>query len=276
MLTVSRCRPSDRRFERGVALEAVELRARFGARLLAARRAAARNDDLSVPVRPEVLRLRPCGGRSYQLLGATIAETRAAIATLAAQTGVCAINLGHRVTLDGLRYNRATDAPLLAAGLDLRSVYDRDGIPPAVRAAWTDTERALTREGYVMHRLVVFDRVGVVIDGPPVAPDTHASTWLVTDPEIVALAGGLFEATWRLARPVAPAPPPAAAAITPRQRALIPLLLAGRSEAGIARDLGVATRTVTYEVKALMTALGATSRVDLGYRIRLAEESARI
>jgi DNA-binding CsgD family transcriptional regulator len=258
--------------DRGVAMTAVELRERFGSRLLAARRVATRPDDLTVPVRPDELRLRAEGGPSYRLLGATRSETRAAIAALATQVRVCAINLGHRVSLEGLLHTRPIDQRLAADGVDIRSVYDRDGIPLEVRAAWTEAERAQTREGYVMQRMIVFDRVGVMMDGPPVTTGAHVSTWLVTDPEIVGLAAGLWEASWRLAQPVAPPPAPAPAELTLRQRALIPLLLQGRSEARIARDLGIAPRTVTYEVRALMTALGATCRVDLGYRIRQAEE----
>lgn len=255
-------------------MTAVELRERFGARLLAARRVATHHDDLTAPVRPDELRLRPEGGPSYQLLGATLAEARAAIAALCTQLRVCAINLCHRSSLDGLLVSRRTDQRLEALGLDLRSVYDRAGIAPAVREAWTEAERGRTREGYVTQRLIVLDRVGVVMDGPPVAAGRPWSTWLVTDPEIVGLAVGLWEASWSMAQPVAPPPLPAPAELTLRQRAVIPLLLEGRSEARIARDLGIAPRTVTYEVKALMTALGATCRVDLGYRLRQAEEVA--
>jgi DNA-binding CsgD family transcriptional regulator len=255
-------------------MTAVELRERFGARLLAARRLANRKDDLTLPLRPDELRLRSDDGAPYRLLGQTVAETRAAITVLAAQVQVCAINLGHRISLEGLRNSRVVEAPLVAAGVDLRSVYDRDGIPPEVRAAWTEAERAQTREGYVMQRLIVFDRIGVVMDGPPVTAGAHVSAWLVTDPEIVTLAAGLWEASWRLAQPVGSAPAPDPAELTLRQRAMIPLLLEGRSEAAIARDLGVGPRTVTYEVKALMSALGAKCRVDLGYRIRQAEEAA--
>lgn len=255
-------------------MTAVELRERFGARLLAARRTATPRNDLTVPLRPDQVRLRPAAGPPYQLLGATLPETRAAIAAIATQTRVCAINLGHRLTLNGLLWSRTVDAPLVAAGHDLRSVYDPDGIQHEARAAWTEHERAQAREGHVMQRMVIFDRIAVVTDGPPVTPGARQSTWLVTDPEIVALAVGLWEASWRLAQPAAPSPSPEPAELTPRQRAMIPLLLEGRSEAMIARDLGVAPRTVTYDVKNLMSALGARCRVELGYRIRLAEEAA--
>jgi DNA-binding CsgD family transcriptional regulator len=139
-----------------------------------------------------------------------------------------------------------------------------------VRAELTAEERECFREGYVTQPMILFDRRAVILDGPPVDGDER-STWLVTGPDLVFAAGSLFDMSWRSGRPVA-IPPRPAVALTDRQRQMVPLLLAGRSEVAISRRLGVAERTISYEVRALMETLGASGRVDLGYRLRQLEE----
>jgi len=52
------------------------------------------------------------------------------------------------------------------------------------------------------------------------------------------------------------------------------VLLAGQCEAAIARDIGASPRTVTYDIRASMEALGAFGRAELSYRLRQLEGHA--
>jgi DNA-binding CsgD family transcriptional regulator len=62
---------------------------------------------------------------------------------------------------------------------------------------------------------------------------------------------------------------PAAAAqpLTPRERAVVRSLLAGHTDATIARMLGVSARTVQYTIRSLMDRLGVTTRFALGHAL---------
>jgi DNA-binding NarL/FixJ family response regulator len=53
-------------------------------------------------------------------------------------------------------------------------------------------------------------------------------------------------------------------ALDRRQRALLCLLVAGYTDASVARRLRVSPRTVTYLVRALMDELGVANRFQLG------------
>lgn len=64
---------------------------------------------------------------------------------------------------------------------------------------------------------------------------------------------------WTLARLV-----PEAARLTPRQRAIADLLLAGATNAEVARHLGVGGETVKTHIRRMYAALGVSSRIELG------------
>ncbi len=130
------------------------------------------------------------------------------------------------------------------------------------------------RVGAVDVWMLVLDRRAVVIDGPAVGAGLRG-TWLVTYPEVLRAATGLFEARWRQARHWEHDPGgPRDDDLSPRQQRVAALLLRGHCEQAIGRELDISRRTVAYEITAMMRALGASGRVDLGYRLRLREESA--
>jgi DNA-binding NarL/FixJ family response regulator len=81
----------------------------------------------------------------------------------------------------------------------------------------------------------------------------------------------ILEATLPSAREPAPVPPagphtvashPALAHLTPRQREALELLMCGRSNKTIARELGIAFGTVKLHLQNLYRALGVTGRVE--------------
>ncbi len=139
----------------------------------------------------------------------------------------------------------------------------------AVRGHDAQTEY---RVGAVDVWMLVLDRRAVVIDGPAVGTGLRA-TWLVTYPEVLRAATGLFEARWRQARHWEETA--TGDDLTPRQQRVAALLLRGHCEQAVGRELGISKRTVAYEITAMMRVLGASGRVDLGYRLRLREERVR-
>lgn len=252
----------------------MDLRETFAGRLLTAYRAAHRATAVDRVVRLDELDLAEVAGSGqYVLIGRDMPQARAAIARLLPQLRHCAVSLAQRASVRNLASHRQADAVLAARGVDVRGVYDSWCLTAEIRAALTDAERDYCRAGCVTQQFILLDRRAVVLDGPPVDGGRERSTWLVGDPEVVRMAGVLFDTSWRSAREIEPASR-RGGHLTDRQRRLVPLLLAGRSEASIARELGVAERTVSSDVRAMMTALGANGRVDLGYRLRIRDETA--
>jgi len=253
---------------------AYELRRRLAGRLLTdvgVGMAAWKNEQPPM-ARPGEVDLYGDDGPSLVLVGEDRDTARAFIGELAAQARSSVTNLAVRVSIKGLAVARRGDELATEKGIDSRGVIDHWGLTAEVRAAMTPSERARHRVGCVNQRMIILDRRAVITDGPPVR-STERSTWLVREPALVALAVRAFESSWREGRPVDEvAPPPTT--LTERQRHICALLLAGQSEAGIARDIGASPRTVTYDIRAIMEALGASGRVELGYRLRQLEEHA--
>lgn len=253
---------------------AQELRRRLAGRLLTdvgVGMAAWKNEQPPM-ARPGEVGLYGDGGPSLVLVGEDRDTARACINDLAAQARRSVTNLAVRVSIKGLAVARRGDELATENGVDSRGVIDHWGLTAEVRGAMTPSERARHRVGCVNQRMIILDRRAVITDGPPVR-SAERSTWLVREPAIVALAVRVFEASWREGRPVDEvAPPPTT--LTERQRHICALLLAGQSEAAIARDIGASPRTVTYDIRSIMEALGASGRVELGYRLRELEERA--
>lgn len=251
-----------------------ELRRRLAGRLLTdvgVGMAAWKNEQPPM-ARPGEVDLYGDDGPSLVLIGEDRDTARACINGLAAQARRSVNSLSVRVSIQGLAIARRGDDLAAEQGIDSRGVIDHWGLNAELRAAMTPAERARHRVGCVNQRMIILDRRAVVTDGPPVR-SAERSTWLVTEPAIVALAVRVFEASWREGRPLDEVAPPTTA-LTERQRHICALLLAGQSEAAIARDIGASPRTVTYDIRAIMEELGASGRVELGYRLRELEERA--
>lgn len=251
----------------------MDLKETFAGRLLTAYQGAYRAAAADRVVRTDELDLAEVAASGeYLLIGRDMPQARAAIGRLLPQLRHCAVSLAQRASVRNLAAHRRADALLAARGVDIRGVYDSWCMTAEIRAALTDAERDYFRAGCVTQQFILLDRRAVVLDGPPVDGGRERSTWLVGDPDVVRMAGVLFDTSWRSAVEIEPESP-RDGELTARQRRLIPLLLAGRSEASIARELGVAERTVSSDVRAMMTALGASGRVDLGYRLRVRDEA---
>ena len=64
-----------------------------------------------------------------------------------------------------------------------------------------------------------------------------------------------------------PAEPSAASPLSAREREVLAALLAGRSNAQIAAELGTASRTVANQVASIFRKLGVSSRAELAARV---------
>ncbi|MBD3783351.1 MAG: helix-turn-helix transcriptional regulator [Micrococcales bacterium] len=150
----------------------------------------------------------------------------------------------------------------VAARLDDRSrsrgIEERSLHPPraADQPLATSLEPAL-RVGAVPLSLLVADERWLVFS-PPVSRPAPEYAWYTEDPTLVAAASAAFLECWEASLPWQEAglrPP-----LPERRLQVALLLLDGHSDREIAEELGVSTRTVSAEVRAIVDWLGARSR----------------
>jgi hypothetical protein len=168
------------------------------------------------------------------------------------------------------------DAEDVAAsrGVRYRIVVERDALVGA--SARAEVEASLSRDEQVRvvervpTKLVMADGTAAMV---PMAPDgAEPAALIIRSPGLVESLGALFELVWRDAWPLSLAPPGEAepyveAAPGPDEldRQLLALLLSGASDARVAKHLDMGLRTVQRRVRALMDAVGATTRIQLGW-----------
>ena len=145
-------------------------------------------------------------------------------------------------------------------GLDQRTIVSDAAVDRPI-AAPEALLRAQIRVAPVLLQMLLIDECRVVVEGPP--GPVGRSGWLVWDDGTVAAACTLWAATESASRPV----PPSALFLTLRQRDIARGLVDGRTDAAIARQIGVSARTVASEVRLLMDAVGASSRYQAGMRL---------
>ncbi|WP_229925899.1 helix-turn-helix transcriptional regulator [Streptomyces longispororuber] len=157
---------------------------------------------------------------------------------------------------------------LLSRGCRVRTLYQdttRHAFPVVAHVERLQGDVEVRTLSEVTEQLVVLDRAVAFI---PAAGD-RALALEIRAPALVGYLTALFDRLWDLATPMFPNPPPAPArrGITARQRAIAALLTEGLTDAGIAERLGMNVRTVRAHIAKLSTALGSTSRTQLGYLI---------
>jgi hypothetical protein len=182
---------------------------------------------------------------------------------------VCALVTGTPVAVTGSE----NDAEERAAtrGVRYRVVLERavleqpDGMTELTAALDRDEQVRVVDE--VPTKLVVADRSLALVpltgrSAEPAALVVHASG-------LLELLSGLFESVWREALPLrlgaaggAEQPPdgPDAADLE-----ILSLLLAGMTDASVAKQLDLGLRTVQRRVKGLMELAGVTTRLQLGW-----------
>lgn len=98
----------------------------------------------------------------------------------------------------------------------------------------------------------------------------HVTSVIVHEPAMVQSLRELFESTWEFARPV---PIAFASESAERRSELIAMLLAGVTDATIARELDVTERTVRRWVRDLLTITGCETRLQLGAALAAQRDS---
>ncbi|AWI31652.1 helix-turn-helix domain-containing protein [Streptomyces tirandamycinicus] len=189
---------------------------------------------------------------------------------LGASDEVCALVTGSPVVLSG-----ADDEARLRtgpSGVTYRVVVEREMLTPAARPAevspWLGRGAQVRVVERVPAELVVADRTLAM--APLTGRGSQAAALVVRAGGVLESLTGLFEAVWREALPLrlggdgsvtedGPAGPDAA------DLEILSLLLAGMTDASVAKQLELGLRTVQRRVKGLMELAGVTTRLQLGW-----------
>jgi DNA-binding CsgD family transcriptional regulator len=204
--------------------------------------------------------LRGRGGPSVRLLGRDGHEVGAALPSLEplAQRSVWTLV---PTPSDPVGMARSLNERSLARGVDLRAIVDVQAAAGPIAA--DESLRDRVRIAHVQMQAILIDERSLVVEGPVLAGGRGKSGWLISDLATVAAANGLWQGTLARSAPL----PGDALMLTDRQRAVAGGLLAGETDAMIAKRLRVSVRTVAAEVRVLMDAVGAQSRYQAGMRL---------
>ncbi|GGP81311.1 helix-turn-helix transcriptional regulator [Streptomyces melanogenes] len=187
---------------------------------------------------------------------------------LGATDEVCALVTGNPIAVTGM--DNESEERAATRGVVYRVVIEREVL--ALPAGITEVTAALGRDEQVRTvdrvptKLVVADRSLAMVpltgrDAEPAALVVHASGLLES-------LMGLFEAVWRDALPLR------LAGTAVREESsgpdatdleVLSLLLAGMTDASVAKQLDLGLRTVQRRVKGLMELTGVTTRLQLGW-----------
>ncbi|MFF8957574.1 helix-turn-helix domain-containing protein [Streptomyces sp. NPDC014894] len=158
--------------------------------------------------------------------------------------------------------------PEVRPGVTYRVVVEREALSRGTR----ELIGALGPDGRVRvvdrvpSRLVVADRALAMI--PLTARDSGPAALVVHDCGLLDSLLGLFEAVWREALPLRLTPggyEESAAGPDATDLEILSLLLAGMTDARVAKRLDLGLRTVQRRVKGLMELTGVTTRLQLGW-----------
>ncbi|GAA1328865.1 LuxR C-terminal-related transcriptional regulator [Leucobacter albus] len=158
----------------------------------------------------------------------------------------------------------------LEAGVRYRVVYstaifEEDAHLEATLNAIAQGEEARVSD-LVPSRLLIRDaREALVIAQG--YPEVEHLGFHTSNPLVVDFLLRLFESVWERALPVTAPQLDGVAGLTPEQVELLRYLVLGRTDASIARSLGVSERTVQRQVQAIQHRLGARGRFQLGARV---------
>ncbi|MFF3325583.1 helix-turn-helix domain-containing protein [Streptomyces sp. NPDC002889] len=189
---------------------------------------------------------------------------------LGATEEVCALVTGRPVAVTAM--DNEAEEKAAARGVTYRVVIEREVLAPP--SGITELSAALGRDEQVRvvervpTKLVVADRTIAMVPlnlsgAEPAALVVHASGLLES-------LTALFESVWRAALPLrlgvrGEISEEAAAGPDATDLEVLSLLLAGMTDASVAKQLDLGLRTVQRRVKGLMELTGATTRLQLGW-----------
>ncbi|WTO34408.1 helix-turn-helix transcriptional regulator [Streptomyces achromogenes] len=204
--------------------------------------------------------------------GASAVAQRFLQLQLGAAEEVCALVTGDPMVVSGTE----NEAEEQAAGRGVRyrvvverAVLDRPHGLTELRAALGRDERVRVVDR-VPTKLVVADRSLALV--PLTSKSAEPAALVVHASGLLELLAGLFESVWRDALPLrlgaegvteeSPGRP------DPTDLEVLSLLLAGLTDASVAKQLDVGLRTVQRRVRRLMELAGVTTRMQLGWHAR--------
>ncbi|MGQ5652724.1 helix-turn-helix domain-containing protein [Streptomyces sp. EKR5.2] len=188
---------------------------------------------------------------------------------LGAAEEVCALVTGNPVAVSGVENDaeeQAADRGVRYRVVVERAVLDRpDGITELTAALGRDEQVRVVDT--VPTKLVVADRSLAMV--PLTSRGTEPAALVVHASGLLELLSGLFESVWREALPLrlgvsgvieqGPDGPDST------DLEVLSLLLAGLTDASVAKQLDLGLRTVQRRVKRLMELTGVTTRLQLGW-----------
>lgn len=171
---------------------------------------------------------------------------------------------------DDTRGQSPSQSRALATGVKYRVVYstdifDQDAHLEATLSAIEQGENARVSD-HVPCRVLIRDgeEALVIAKGYPAVEHLGFHT---THPAVVAHVRDMFETVWTRALPVTEHRLDTVGVLTGEQIELLKYLVLGRTDASIARSLGLSTRTVQRQIQAIQLRLGARGRFQLGLRV---------
>ncbi|GAA5204693.1 MULTISPECIES: helix-turn-helix domain-containing protein [Streptomyces] len=201
--------------------------------------------------------------------GASAVAQRFLQLQLGASDEVCALVTGNPVAVTGMENDAEEQAA--GRGVGYRVVVERSvlDLPTGI----TELTAALGRDEQVRvvdrvpTKLVIADRALALV--PLTARSSEPAALVVHASGLLELLSGLFESVWRDALPLrlgaagvsehGPDGPDAT------DLEILSLLLAGLTDASVAKQLDLGLRTVQRRVKRLMELTGVTTRLQLGW-----------
>ncbi|MEU8438436.1 helix-turn-helix domain-containing protein [Streptomyces sp. NPDC029216] len=189
---------------------------------------------------------------------------------LGAVDEVCALASARPLVVSGMD-NEPTEEQASVRGVAYRVVIERDvlALPTGIREASTALVRGerVRVTDRVPTSLVIADRTLAMV--PLTARGAEPAALVVHASGLLESLLGLFEAVWREAVPLrlgtTGGPEESGGVPDSTDLEILTLLLAGMTDASVAKHLELGLRTVQRRVKGLMEMAGVTTRLQLGW-----------
>ncbi|WP_381792599.1 helix-turn-helix domain-containing protein [Streptomyces niveus] len=191
---------------------------------------------------------------------------------LGATEEIRALVTGRPVVVTGI--DNESEERVVTRGVRYRVVIEREVL--ALPDGITELSAALGRDEQVRvvdrvpTKLVIADRALAMV--PLTAGDAEPAALVVHASGLLESLSGLFEAVWRDALPLRLVPGGDGAVVEETAEGpgetdleVLSLLLAGMTDASVAKQLDLGLRTVQRRVKGLMELAGVTTRLQLGW-----------
>ncbi|MEU5322958.1 hypothetical protein AB0G67_40340 [Streptomyces sp. NPDC021056] len=182
------------------------------------------------------------------------------------------------------------DSAALDRGVEMRTIY-RDTVrdhPLTAEYARTMSARTAGRPAQYrtlvgdFERMVIVDRQNAFVTNHVVEGAPEHSAWLITDPAVVAVLAGVFDAEWRRAQPWngelrtgrGTCPQDAAGRVRTdrRQRGIMRYLSAEVSQVATAKKMGVSKRKLQEEIAVLKALWGVRTLNGLMFQWALSPD----